>query len=110
MPHDDRFALDFAAKDHPGVVRVSHEDKARVVPGLRLALVADGVGGHEDGAIASRIAVEAVHASLEEYGGPGAHLRAMGRRTQVEPRSRVNQQAASMRSEAGKRRLESRSS
>jgi PPM family protein phosphatase len=56
-------ALECAARTDPGRVRENNEDAVFATP--RLAAVADGVGGHAAGEIASRAAI-AVLASLEK--------------------------------------------
>jgi serine/threonine protein phosphatase PrpC len=49
---------------HPGRVRKHNEDAWRSEPDLGLFVVADGMGGHNAGEIASGLAVEAIHAFL----------------------------------------------
>ena len=49
-----------------GCVRPHNEDSVRIVPELNLAVVADGMGGHKAGEIASRMAVNALCNSYEE--------------------------------------------
>jgi serine/threonine protein phosphatase Stp1 len=66
------FELDFAARVDRGLVRETNQDVARVVPGLNLALVADGMGGHDDGDIASRTAADALEEGFGRMGGAGA--------------------------------------
>src|SRR4029078_8100941 len=45
---------------HPGNVRKSNEDSLLSDPALGLFIVADGMGGHNAGEVASRLAVEAI--------------------------------------------------
>jgi protein phosphatase len=56
-------ALDCAARTDPGRVRDHNEDAVFATP--RLAAVADGVGGHAAGEVASQVAIGAL-ASLEK--------------------------------------------
>ena len=50
------------AVTHPGLVRRVNEDGFYYDVGLGLYLVADGMGGHNAGEIASRLALESIEA------------------------------------------------
>ncbi|MEK6813546.1 MAG: Stp1/IreP family PP2C-type Ser/Thr phosphatase [Nitrospirota bacterium] len=51
-----------------GRVRLNNEDAFRVEPDLALAIVADGMGGHAAGEVASRLAVEEAVRGIREDG------------------------------------------
>ncbi len=54
-----------AAMTHQGLIREDNQDAFIIDPDGRFAIVADGMGGHEGGALASRTASAAVAAALD---------------------------------------------
>lgn len=55
-----RVKLDIAGKSDPGCVRRNNEDSLAVDETLGLLIVADGMGGHNSGEVASRLATETI--------------------------------------------------
>ena len=56
-----------AGSSHPGFVRPNNEDAYGIHVDLGLFLVADGVGGHEAGEVASKLAVDSTSAYLQAH-------------------------------------------
>lgn len=62
----NRYEYESTAATHKGMRREYNEDSHLVDPELGLYLVADGMGGHQAGDVASRMCVEAIHKRLAE--------------------------------------------
>ncbi len=58
--------IKFSARTHPGLLREKNEDDFLCEPNLGIFLVADGMGGHEAGEIASKIACSTIKEFVEK--------------------------------------------
>ena len=68
-------SLSFCAASHAGVRRPSNQDSHCARPDLGLFAVADGVGGHAAGEVASRAVLDAIEEAVADTRGRGASER-----------------------------------
>ena len=61
--------LSWAVRTDAGLRRSSNEDSHSSRPDIGLFIVADGMGGHVAGEVASRVAVESIGAFIQETAG-----------------------------------------
>jgi len=63
----EHIRLRAAGASHRGLVRNNNEDHYLIEPEFGLFLLADGMGGHQAGEVASRIAVEAISNLMHKF-------------------------------------------
>ena len=58
--------IDFGLGTHTGLVRILNEDSHLALPKLGLWVIADGMGGHEAGEVASGITILEIARRIEQ--------------------------------------------
>lgn len=100
-----RDACEMASKSDAGCLRTLNEDVVRVAPDLGLLLVADGMGGHNSGDVAARLAAEVIERRMRKAlggtAGDAAQVREALRTALLDAHKRI----ASAGGEGGSRQL-----
>ena len=58
--------MQYASRSVPGLVRAHNEDSVLSCPELGLWVIADGMGGHQRGEVASAIVIECIIAAIQQ--------------------------------------------
>jgi PPM family protein phosphatase len=66
------YEMDYAARSDPGLVHKTSQDVARVVPSLRLAIIAEQRGASADDVLTCRVFADEVEQSFTRLGGAGS--------------------------------------
>lgn len=79
---------------HPGRVRTTNEDSVLADPGLGLFIVADGMGGHNAGEVASSIAIEELARHMREGLGSTGEAITLMRESVLQAHERILEKSA----------------
>ena len=58
--------IDISFHTHVGIVRANNEDSVYINKESKILMIADGIGGHNGGEIASKLAVEIISVYLKK--------------------------------------------
>lgn len=70
--------IEMHGKSHQGMVRINNEDSIGMLKGDRIAILADGMGGHQAGEVASKMAVDMVTQYFSGEGGTNTPAKESG--------------------------------
>lgn len=80
--------IEIAGKTDPGKVRERNEDSITLAPELGLMVVADGMGGHNSGEVASGLAVDTILSFAKDFLGKGRNAVPEGADKTLSPHAR----------------------